>query len=280
MASYYTVVRYVPDPVREECINIGVLVFGDGRVRAQFLDNWTRVRCFAGRRVDFLRAFADEVAEAVAIQPALPGIVGAPYLDDAALRGMVTNWHNSIQFTRPRASLATPDALLEEIAETYLVEPRRRRRHYRDRRVVLGIATRHLEAALNRRREQLAQEILKRGWEVEGELDRHHVDLAVAKERVYMAADALSFENPDESELRESIQAMAFAMNDLRRRNPQLPLAVAVLLPLDGSSNLHRAERYFRMARVDLVTEEKIPDWATAAARELPAAALRPQLLA
>ncbi len=38
MASFYSVVQYVPDAVRDERINIGVLTFGDGRVRHLFVD--------------------------------------------------------------------------------------------------------------------------------------------------------------------------------------------------------------------------------------------------
>ena len=35
MSSYYSVVRYVPDPVADERINVGVVVFGSDYFRHQ-----------------------------------------------------------------------------------------------------------------------------------------------------------------------------------------------------------------------------------------------------
>src|SRR5579885_3191655 len=40
MASFYTVVQYVPDPVADERINAGVIVFSRDRVAARFVKNW------------------------------------------------------------------------------------------------------------------------------------------------------------------------------------------------------------------------------------------------
>ena len=48
MTSYYTVVRYVPDVVRDERVNIGVIVFSDNEKRSQFLKNWGRVKSLGG----------------------------------------------------------------------------------------------------------------------------------------------------------------------------------------------------------------------------------------
>jgi hypothetical protein len=81
MAAFYTVVPYVPDPVRDERLNIGVLVFGDGQVRSRFVDNWHRVRNFGEERIDFLRSFARS----------------ADRLTEEEVRRVARTWHSSIR---------------------------------------------------------------------------------------------------------------------------------------------------------------------------------------
>lgn len=58
MVSYYTVVQYYPDPIADERINIGVMAFGDGRVRSRFIQDWRRVEQFGGEDISFLHDFA------------------------------------------------------------------------------------------------------------------------------------------------------------------------------------------------------------------------------
>ena len=72
MISKYTVVQYLPDPLNGECINIGVVVLGDGQVLSRFLGEWDRVECFSGGRdITFLRHFAERVHESDPEQLAL-----------------------------------------------------------------------------------------------------------------------------------------------------------------------------------------------------------------
>ena len=41
MTSFYSVVRYVPDPIAEEAINIGVVAFKEGKLRFRFVEDWS-----------------------------------------------------------------------------------------------------------------------------------------------------------------------------------------------------------------------------------------------
>jgi Protein of unknown function (DUF3037) len=66
MPGYYSVVQYLPDPVTDERVNIGVITYGDGGIRCRFLRTWTRVRMFGGEDVSFLREFAAGVTQATA----------------------------------------------------------------------------------------------------------------------------------------------------------------------------------------------------------------------
>ena len=106
MPSYYCVVRYVPDPIKEEQINIGVIVFGYGCVRTRFTTNWQRVYNFGDNDIGFLKDFVSQAAR----------------LTERRIREIADRWINTIQLTQPRASELTLEALLKDVAQRYLGE--------------------------------------------------------------------------------------------------------------------------------------------------------------
>jgi hypothetical protein len=107
MVSYYTVVQYYPDPIAGERINIGVIAFGDGRLRSRFLENWRRVEQFGSEDISYLHDFARR-AEA---------------WDEATLKDCMAWWKRSIQFREPLPSLLDPEKLLDEVVRLFLREP-------------------------------------------------------------------------------------------------------------------------------------------------------------
>ncbi|MEM9544071.1 MAG: DUF3037 domain-containing protein [Cyanobacteria bacterium P01_E01_bin.42] len=74
MASRYSIIQYVPDPIAEERINIGVLVFDRQNVKVHFLSNWKRVRYF-GRQEDIrtLKSFAERMQKSAEQGLLFPG---------------------------------------------------------------------------------------------------------------------------------------------------------------------------------------------------------------
>ena len=64
MAAFYSVIQFVPDPVADERINAGVVVFDGEKVRAHFIDNWGRLQRFGNKDVGFLKQFARELRDA------------------------------------------------------------------------------------------------------------------------------------------------------------------------------------------------------------------------
>jgi len=115
MPSYYSIIRYVPDPISEECINVGVAVFGGPTPLVRFISDWTRARRFGGENTEFLERFAKQVSG-----KQLGIFADSGTWDEAGLRAVLGRWHNSIQFTPPRASLKEPAALLEDISGAFL----------------------------------------------------------------------------------------------------------------------------------------------------------------
>jgi DUF3037 family protein len=115
MPSYYSVIRYVPNPLSEESVNIGVVVFGGGTPLFRFLRDWSRPKKFGGESTDFLERFAKQLSST---QLGIFSDSGA--WSEERLHSVLGRWHNSIQFTNPRASLHEPAALLEDVAQTFL----------------------------------------------------------------------------------------------------------------------------------------------------------------
>jgi hypothetical protein len=112
VASFYVVVQYVPRPIAEERINVGVLAFaaeGDPTIHRRFLADWRRVEAFGDGEIGFLRDFARDF-DARGWTPDL-------------IRRASREWAGCIQLTAPRASTLPAAELLDRIARDMLVEP-------------------------------------------------------------------------------------------------------------------------------------------------------------
>ncbi|MFZ5767632.1 MAG: DUF3037 domain-containing protein [Bacillota bacterium] len=109
MPSWYTVVQYLPRPVAEERVNLGIIAWGGGEVVCAFVDDFARARAFGGGDVSC-------VAEAVG---ELKRAVGEGRLGEAVER-MAREWGGIVQLTPPRASLLGPRELLGVLRPLFL----------------------------------------------------------------------------------------------------------------------------------------------------------------
>jgi hypothetical protein len=123
MASYYSIIQYVPNPIANERINIGVLIFDDKEIKVKFLKNWNRVKNFCMGDITFLRDFESQMQEAVAQGLLFPGDSLLDQPRQERLQRVSESWMNSVQFTEPNFSLKPVDKLLEDSIKKYLIEP-------------------------------------------------------------------------------------------------------------------------------------------------------------
>ena len=119
LACEFALVRYVPDVVKGEFANIGVVLReagGDRRVQVRFTRDWARVRCMdADADVGLLEALEAEIAEKLRVEGA---DTPKPLLE---LLGDTLS--NSVQMTEMRATLAESlPAEMEQLLGMY-VEP-------------------------------------------------------------------------------------------------------------------------------------------------------------
>lgn len=125
MASKYSVIQYVPDPIADERINIGVIAFDNQNIRVRFFKNWLswkRVQIFGMEDIKFLKDFARRMEKNVKEGY----LFSEDKLNEVSYQEIISKiaqeWINSIQITETRGSLDNVDDLIEDIANTYLRE--------------------------------------------------------------------------------------------------------------------------------------------------------------
>lgn len=267
MITHYTVVHYLPRPLSGERINVGVIAWSGDRIAARFLGDWRRVRTFGAEDIDFLRDFARRVEESAETALSLPGIT-AGKLDEAQLRKFIGSWVNSIQFSEPGSSVKSPSEVVEEVAPIFLRKPQRRGRRPRNRRFAAMFAVQTISAAVRQVTQRSPQEFVHRNQLLRGKLDEHQFDVVVSNGGPLFAAQGLSFELPDTATLSRELEATAWAIDDVRKGKPKLPLGVVALPPRGKSILFKRATKIFAGLGADLMTDRDLDKWAKQVAKK------------
>jgi hypothetical protein len=131
----FSLIRYVPDPVKNEFVNIGVMLREQAssgqpevpsRMEFRFTRDWTRVRCIDPQAdVAMLEALETEVRERMAASPEL-------------LRLLAESLSNAVQITEPKACLAeTFQTQLEQLMSLYVEAKKQPRELRRTGRVAI-----------------------------------------------------------------------------------------------------------------------------------------------
>jgi hypothetical protein len=142
----FQLIRYVPDPVRNEFVNIGVLLrsAAGGESLLRFTRDWSRVRCLdPDADIQMLEALEIEVAQRLQSQAA-----DHPRPIRALLEASLSN---GIQITEAKGHLAeTFLAGLDDLMRLHVDPPRRERTHRRAGRAALvgAMRTRFEEAGV------------------------------------------------------------------------------------------------------------------------------------
>ncbi len=112
----FFLIRYVPDAVKNEFVNIGVVLREAGRpetARVQFTRDWARVRCVdPGADTGMLEALEYEVRERLSIGAAETA---------SMMKALEDSFSNMLQITEPKACLADSiPAEMEQLSRMYI----------------------------------------------------------------------------------------------------------------------------------------------------------------
>lgn len=277
MPTYYTVVQYVPDPVADERINIGVIVFNDDHIRTRFLHNWDRVSRFAQEDISHVRDFSDWARQAAvrsgnhpSMEP-LPGLPGVDQLNKETIFRMAEEWSNTLQLSAPQPSLEEPEALLNRMARTHLREPIARQRVFRDRQFAARYAVSSVRRSVSERLGPTQTgEYVHSEYPIGGKvIPNIRVDLAITNSRIYLASQALSFETYNMSDLDRHVRDAVYTLRDVGDLISDVQLYLVALPPKTDLKNFQRAEERFHALPVmceqigaRLVIEDEVPEWA------------------
>jgi hypothetical protein len=266
--SYYSVIRYVPDPVADERVNVGLAVFGDGRTRVRFVKNWQRLQSFGGEDTAFLKSFAESAVKSSSENIPLPGFEEPIDFSEGSMRHLAGRWINSIQFSEVRASVLAPDKLIEDLAPRLLQVPQRRKHAFRGRRAAAALATKEIAGALRERLGDKWEPHFERNYSVSGRLQAHQFDAAVKNGQPLLAARGLSFEGPVTRDLERDVRVTAWALDDIRDAGAKIRLAVIALPPKTSSRLFDEAVHVFKGLNAEVVPEDETHDWTRSALSE------------
>jgi len=267
MSAFYIVVQYVPDPVADERINIGVIVFGDGRIYSRFVRKWGRVQRFGGESdIAYIHEFVEYI-QSSRMPRFLNNVVDEQRVGEKEISRMAEEWNGSIRLTKPKASLYRPDVLLERMASLMLRDAHPVMRRARNKQFVANIAATILRSAIldSTGSKEFAENLVQRHIDVHGHLDRHKCDIGVQNGHLLHGAWTVSFDISDPSKIDSDIKRAAWAIDDIRKANTKLPLSV---LALRDSGERERGESYSGAAKIfdslgaRLVDEADVLNWA------------------
>jgi len=269
---FYSIIQYVPDPTRNERMNVGVVVTDEvGAVgRAKFVRDWGRARLFGKEDVSFLRDFAHALSQE--LQAQLPLLSSVTRWDLGHLQKFSLEWRNSIQISEPRASTLNPERLLEDVYEKFVKELPPRRHAFRDKRAAAGLARTAIKRAVEDRygKPQSASLVKSHVW-INGNLDEHEFDVVIQNHIPLVAARGLSFEVPESPELERDVDALAWAIDDIRRTSDKPKLGVIALPPTDKNREYERARKIYEGLKAEFVRVDEVDEWAKITVGQLPA---------
>lgn len=261
--SNYIVIKYIPNPLSDEGINVGVIAFSGDQVRAQLTDDFSRARAFAKADPKLLRATLSDIRQLI-VQNALT---------ESKIFRMCDTWKNEVQFTAPRASIQSVEQLLREATAQFLPVATQLPIVQRvGKRRAVKIAVESLTGRITQRFQTTkvaARKLIRLDYEAAGRLEQHEFDLALVNGELKLAAVALSFARENKSQLKRDLDAAAFVLEDMRKLNKRLSLAVLGYRTDSVSEDVRRAEILFANWGVEVITENKVDEWASTVVQKL-----------
>jgi hypothetical protein len=258
MGTQFTVIQFVPNPVADERLNAGVIVYDDTRICVRFTKKWKRLQSFGAADVEFLKSFAADIERFAAED------LNAGPLSVERLEGMIAEWSHLIQFTTPRGSLLDPDTLLDQIAQRFLPTEAARKARTTKSGTIKKHARDALKVSIRQRFGKDSHFKVENRIPIHGRTGEHTFDIGVLNSAPRMAAEALTMPDAQDERHLQKIHATAWAMRDVRDVAGGTSPRLSVLIDDDDvrSPAFDQARRIFDDLGVEIIEENHVKDWA------------------
>lgn len=261
MNSKYAVVQFYPDPGSDERLDIGVVAWDAAGAHVVFIESWERTHAIGLEEAQRLQDFADLLRAQAPddVELLIDPVTGAlaRHLALAAAPG--------IRLSPVKSAPQDAPALAASLAAQFHYGPPPRPKRGRDRRSAAHCAYRAVFGAVRRRAPNFAARLVHARQVVDGKFGKHQFDVVLAGAHPLAAIEALSFEVGSPRSLRRDVDATAWALDDVHKLHPRLPLAVFALPPAnpDAKSVQGDAARLFRGLGASVIsTEPSMARWA------------------
>ena len=270
MRHVYSVVRFVPDPAKGECVNLGLLAGSEDSEEwiLRTVSQRSRARQLGGSEalpdvVSYLeRLAADLETYSEAHAEGQLDLFERDALSEEWLANLASEQRGIVQFTAPQpVDVESAEAAVETLWGELIVEPSPRKYPFEKKHRALAA----VRAAI--REENIADENVWRTARIEASGFRAPIDFAVHYSCVTYLTQCWSFQLPDKDRLLDEVQSWAWAMRALRTSGgalsvghvepayvpPAVGLAVVYVPPntTEDKKAFEKAEVAFRDPEVD-----------------------------
>lgn len=266
----FSIVRYVPDPFRQEQLNVGVILSASepSILQARFMKKSQvgRLRRL-GLETDysFIQDVAAEIEQSLSAQLAFdrssePGPWSASFLERAS-----EEWGGTIQLSelRVKESDDEPSRILTDLFKRLVAVETGARREFKDKRIIKYRTARVLRAEAKRRLpNQDPIHVVRAQATVTGKVEDHDFDYGIWNGKPLHLVEAFSFDVEDREDLKTNLDATAWAIEDLKRGKNPIPVTL-ISMGSRQAKLLRTAKGIAKELKVDLVAENELAPWAT-----------------
>lgn len=266
----FAMVRFVPDPVRGEQINVGLVAIRGDEVASRFVTDLRRLDAFATQE----KAFAKKtILRLAALFEGRDVQFGEPPVTWELFERMRRDYRGVIQFSAPGVSVLDPEAFIQQ-EYPRLVQADRKNPEHRPRVELQKAAQAAVVLAVKNRfgLEELPANLTVGRTEIKGKFRPHRFHLGVKNGTLYTAAQALAFKG-DPTDIDRDMGVFAWMFDDVHKTHRELPLTIVLGRPdpNDKARALHeQAIRMFPDYHAQVVEERDLANWAGGLARRLP----------
>lgn len=253
--SVYTVVRFVPNPVASECVNVGIVSADESGAFFEFIPNLSRVRAFAkdvnghGDAIRNLERFLDEFPDQ------------AETLTPEGLSKLAEVWTNFVQFSPLRPSKRPAEELLGQMVPVFLTIREAAQNERRARRIASNVAQSALTNAVIAHRPGEDLKVLK-NYEIQGDIAPHKYDVSLVNHVPRLGVSGISLELKTQNQIEADINKVGYRMLDTRKAGLDMPLAVVVIGEDYGAGFVDGLHTMCSKLEAEFVREADVPVWA------------------